>query len=93
METKTVKLDKKTSLEIVTSKDFKDYIVIDVSWNKKDIEKLFTNWQGDFKRIIFEKILELIFLFSNIINTLLKLTSLPFGSFCRCRLQRIAMLG
>ncbi|EOA3387091.1 hypothetical protein ACRE4W_002721 [Enterococcus hirae] len=43
METKTVKLDKKTSLEIVTSKDFKDYIVIDVSWNKKDIEKLFTN--------------------------------------------------
>ncbi|MDT2316646.1 hypothetical protein [Enterococcus faecium] len=43
METKTVKLDKKTSLEIVTSKDFKDFIVIDVSWNKKDIEKLFTN--------------------------------------------------
>ncbi|EPI2201203.1 hypothetical protein ACS4HS_002830 [Enterococcus hirae] len=43
METKTVKLDKKTSLEIVTSKDFKDFIVIDVSWNKKDIEKFFTN--------------------------------------------------
>ena len=43
METKTVKLDKKTSLEIVISKDFKNFIVIDVSWNKKDIEKLFTN--------------------------------------------------
>ncbi|OTN93564.1 hypothetical protein A5804_002934 [Enterococcus faecium] len=40
MRTKTVKLDEKTSLEIVTSKDFKDFIIIDISWNKKDIEKV-----------------------------------------------------
>ena len=40
MKTKTVKLDEKTSLEIVTSKDFKNFIIIDVSWNKKDIEKV-----------------------------------------------------
>ncbi|WP_325810464.1 hypothetical protein [Enterococcus hirae] len=42
MKTKTVKLDEKTSLEIVTSKDFRDFIIIDVSWNKKDIEKVLT---------------------------------------------------
>ncbi len=42
MRTKTVKLDEKTFLEIVTSKDFKDFIIIDVSWNKKDIEKVLT---------------------------------------------------
>ena len=42
MKTKTVKLDEKTSLEIVTSKDLKNFIIIDVSWNKKDIEKVLT---------------------------------------------------
>ncbi|MGH1756493.1 MULTISPECIES: hypothetical protein [Enterococcus] len=44
MKTKTVKLDEKMSLEIVTSKYFKDFMVIDVSWNKKDIEKIFNSF-------------------------------------------------
>ncbi|OTN82290.1 hypothetical protein [Enterococcus faecium] len=42
METRSVKLNEKTSLEVVTSKDFKNFIVIDVNWDKKDIEKILT---------------------------------------------------
>ncbi|MEY8307673.1 hypothetical protein AAK913_13845 [Enterococcus faecium] len=40
METRSVKLNEKTSLEVVTSKDFNNFIVIDVNWDKKDIEKI-----------------------------------------------------